>query len=155
MSRSRGFFCPGIVEKFSPGSRRFAPRFFPGCAAVVCFSGAPRPIFSQATAVPFFSWCSRLSHTTICPASRARNFFPSRSATGFYLASRHNFPPAAAPPFHSWRFVPQKHPNFPASPPEFSPAAPDISPAAVRPFFSPEQSAPCSLGISPLRILIT
>ena len=150
MSRRRGFFCPGIVEKISPGSRRFAPRFSPAAQRLFVFLAlraqfSPRPLhcrFFRGGRTPGIPRFAPLRGLAIFSPAEARPVFVSLRAPFFPRPLRGRFILGDSCPGNT--------PDFPASPPEFSPAAPDFFPAAVRPFFSPEQSAPCSLGISPL-----
>ena len=63
------------------------------------------------------------------------------------------FPGSCAAVFFSRRFLQiAPHRELAAHCPHFFPRLPaDFSPAAALPFFSPEQSALCSLGFSPLK----
>ena len=149
----QSIFVPRHNFKFFPGrlvyphpffSWNFSPQFLSGRCAAVLFD---------------FSLCVSRKTAPVFPASRARgasrrDFSPSCSMAVFLMALRDAFSPAAAVFFVASH---PRHPQFSPlrgsrrfAPRLFSPAAPDFSPAASRPIFSPEQSALCSLEISPL-----
>ena len=161
MGGSTACFCPGKVKNFSPGSRGFPSYFFPDRATFVFFFVAlctllsPRPL-----RCPFFRRiCApdALKFAPLCRIAVIRvPLFPHSQCGGFFLCFALNFPQLLRCRFFRSASHPRHNRVYPASwvrgasPFNFPPVVPDFSPAAAQLFFSLEQSAPCSLGISPL-----
>ena len=98
------------------------------------FRGVSCHIFSPASGLPFFLVSASQTHTLSTALQNSRfSCADSSSSCTFpfcFVTLRIPFSPAGAA-FFSWRFAPS-----------------DFSQCATRPFYSPEQNAPCSPGIS-------
>ena len=126
MSGSTAFFCPGIIELYSPGSRPFAPRFSPAAQRPFFFV-ALRAIFSPRTLHCrfFVAFTPQTLHSFPCCAG-SRRFTPHAPS----------FPPVVVQPFFSWRVV--YH----------------FSPSAAWPFFFVALRAPDTPEFAPLHELV-
>lgn len=153
-------FVPRYKWFFSPNSRRFDP-LLSGCVSAIIFlelraAFSPRPLYCRF----FCGFAPKKNHSlprSGAPSVSCLNFSPGSSAPVILRALRAKlFPRLLHGNFFSCKLCSIHTKVCPvsragvASSSIFSQVAPDFSPATARPFFSPEQSAPCSLGISPL-----
>ena len=154
-------FAPAKLKIFPRAPGAFRPIFFPTAQRLffffvaLCTLLSPRPL-----RCPFFRRiCApdALKFAPLCRIAVIRvPLFPHSQCGGFFLYFALNFPQLLRCRFFRSASHPRHNRVYPASwvrgasPFNFPPVVPDFSPAAAQLFFSLEQSAPCSLGISPL-----
>ena len=154
MRGSTAFFCSGIIEKFSPGSRRFAPFFSTAAQRPLFFVAlhatfSPRPLHCH-----FFRGFAPQTHHGLPRFGGSRRFMPKfspcGSATVLFGALRAQFftRPHSGRFFFSWGFVLQTHFSSPlrglaALLPQFFPGRPRFFPGRFAAVFFP--GAKCSV----------